>query len=315
MKALTFIQKSLVLTCVSLVGLAGCEKKTQESKRVSADELNETVPKYNVKDSPTTPSSQVTVQLSDAPYADESKSLETYRAAGVPAIDKPWGSDEYKAAFDAIFKLGKKWEALPRFKSAKSGALFERIVSLDNMNSVATESTPLDQRKTQVQLLMANSTQLLQYYIVRPGLYNRELVECEAFILKLVLLKIQIMDKYVSGLDSKSAEYSKQIEEKKLMHEGVHDVVISALNPLEDWRNTSTSSRLRVCEILAEYLPDLLVQGTPETQEYATNRISGILKHEAEPRIKAAISKLQDKVDRLPKRKATSQPTTRMNFN
>lgn len=65
--------------------------------------------------------------------------LNTYRTAGVPAVNRPWGPNDYHAAlevFGAMAKVNRK--ALPRADSNTSGALFARLIDLRNFANVSS---------------------------------------------------------------------------------------------------------------------------------------------------------------------------------
>ena len=297
-----------------LVGLIGCDKESSTAKRVTADELDAVVPKFSTTNPTTT---GVVAQL-NGPYADVSLSLDKYVAAGVPAIDKPWGIAEYQAASNGILKLGSKWEALPRFESERSGALFNRMVSAENLKFLSDTAITPEKKMQLATDLMTHSVALLQNYLANRSLYNREVVESLGLVIRLNMVKLQAMQAYVGSLDKTDPKYQKLADELHVLREGLSEFVRIALNPVEDWRTNPTSCRIRMCDILMDILPEMLMAASPEIQGEATEQVAMLAARETELRVKTAITKLKNQLAKIPKRKytpKTTQPTTKFSFN
>src|SRR5205085_2912368 len=65
-----------------------------------------------------------------APAADRSLSGEQYIARGAPPTTRPWTGKDYSLAADTLKRIAAAdVSLLPRYKSAKSGAYFDRIIS------------------------------------------------------------------------------------------------------------------------------------------------------------------------------------------
>lgn len=75
----------------------------------------------------------------------EDRSLEypVYAASGMPTLTAPWAASDYAAAAKSLGDLAQKNRLfLPREKSARSGAVFERMLSHENFASLSAESAP-----------------------------------------------------------------------------------------------------------------------------------------------------------------------------
>src|SRR4051812_40964048 len=71
-----------------------------------------------------------------APSAPPDRSLtrDEYMKAGAPAPDKPWSAAEMAAAAKALSAiLEKNPDGLPRYQSERSGDLFARVISDENL--------------------------------------------------------------------------------------------------------------------------------------------------------------------------------------
>src|SRR5262249_7733861 len=149
----------LTVAIVVMVASAGCDK-----------------PKQTNTAEPTAPAAPAAAPAAQAPAArsatapamrDASLTLAEYIDAGVPAPDRVWTSADYQAASAALERIGKDRDVLPRWRSDKSGALFERLVDARNLDLLRDHKTPPDMRLAMGADYMKYSNELLRAYVAR----------------------------------------------------------------------------------------------------------------------------------------------------
>ena len=75
---------------------------------------------------------------------DHSLSLEVYQERGIPHYDSVWNMEDYSTAFFVLNTIKyENPEALPVRRSEKSGLLFSRMISIDNLSFLQDETLPL----------------------------------------------------------------------------------------------------------------------------------------------------------------------------
>src|SRR3954463_8099617 len=91
-----------------------------------------------------------------AAIPDQSLTPEQYVAQGAPASDRLWTGKDYAAANDVLSKLADSDpSALPRFRSPRSGAYFDRFISPENI-------APLKNQKLSTNTRMALGLDLFE---------------------------------------------------------------------------------------------------------------------------------------------------------
>jgi hypothetical protein len=83
--------------------------------------------------------------IETAPDPDRSLTTAEYVAAGVPDPGRPWSADEMAAAARALGRIATADPGqLPAYQNARSGALFSRIVSVENTSVCRLPNAPGD---------------------------------------------------------------------------------------------------------------------------------------------------------------------------
>jgi len=120
--------------------------------------------------------------------SDSSLTLEEYRKLGVPDYDTIWGLGDYADAFNVLntLKLEQPF-ALPTRDSKKSGALFNRMINLENLSFLQDETLPLYQKAHVIKLYLSVQNDFIDFYtniLMKKQYYNRELVDIYIFGLR-----------------------------------------------------------------------------------------------------------------------------------
>lgn len=131
-----------------------------------------------------------------SPEADTSLALAVYRAAGVPEIDQAWSARDYERCLTVFADLLRSGRSdLPRRGSERSGALFARLVAVENFRSA--DAAPPPERARRLQDYLAVYPGLLQVYSPANDGMDFSVEQTELIVSLLELLK--------SALDSTHA--------------------------------------------------------------------------------------------------------------
>jgi hypothetical protein len=100
-----------------------------------------------------------------APYPDNSLKVETYQELGMPIPDEDWSSPEYKRVVKVVkgYYNVDKW-SIPRKNSEYSGALFEKIVDINNFFIIIDKEVFLQERLEEHDALLRSVAQLFHMY-------------------------------------------------------------------------------------------------------------------------------------------------------
>ena len=116
---------------------------------------------------------------------DYSLTLEEYQERGMPDHSKVWGMQDYSNAFYVLNTL--KYEnakALPVRESEKSGELFSRMISIDNLSFLQDESLPLHAKADRIKWFVNTLMELKVAYTTigtEKQYYVRELMDIDIF--------------------------------------------------------------------------------------------------------------------------------------
>jgi hypothetical protein len=117
---------------------------------------------------------------------DESLDAAAYASLGIPSADEPWSVDDYRAAIAVLDSIAKATpNALPQYGSPRSGALFARIVAINNAHGVDPSLTD-DARLDSVVLLTQEFNGLLGVYTqagAQGMVFDNELAELLGYAL------------------------------------------------------------------------------------------------------------------------------------
>jgi len=116
---------------------------------------------------------------------DQSLTLAEYKEMGMPDSDSIWSMQEYSNAFFVLNTL--KYEnvkSLPVRESEKSGELFSRMISIENLSFLKDETLPLHAKADMIKWFVNTLMELkVAYTTIGPGnqYYVKELIDIEIF--------------------------------------------------------------------------------------------------------------------------------------
>lgn len=185
---------------------------------------------------------------------DHSLSLDEYKELGMPDHNHVWNMNDYSSAFYVLNTL--KYEnpkALPTRESEKSGALFSRMISMDNLSFLQDVTLPLNARADLIKWFVNTLMELKVAYknpITPEQYYIRELIDIDIFRLD-VSHKMLDLGQQINKSDDPSDEVMKgdypQIQQMYLnllmellgLHQQGEQIPLESLELLSDKLSSS----------------------------------------------------------------------------
>lgn len=192
----------------------------------------------------------------NAKEIDHSLSLDEYRQLGMPDHKHVWNMEDYSSAFFVLNTV--KYEnpkALPVRGSERSGILFSRMISMDNLSFLQDVTLPLHAKADLIKWFVNTLMELKVAYTI-PGLqeqyYIRELIDIDIFRLSVshqMLALGQQINKSEDPSDQAMASDYPQIQQMYLnllsellgKHQNTTQIPLPTLELLSDSLSSSVS--------------------------------------------------------------------------
>jgi hypothetical protein len=198
---------------------------------------------------------------------DRSLALEEYIRAGIPAANKPWSAIEMSAAATALSALAEKDpNTLPRYESDRSGPLFARITSADNLAYFRDRSIPLDQRFPgggEFFLALHNIFKLYSNAFLHHAISDSEIVEIMGTEFRATVVIIELYKEFVPTLSRNDPKYMNRMAGVAKVKLGMTTMVIGALQTLAETRNLRPTQMKRLLTYMQETFPLIISELVP----------------------------------------------------
>lgn len=189
-----------------------------------------------------------TTQCKKSKQTDPSLTIEEYQEIGVPDPNSIWSLNDYSQAFSVLYKLKlNRPLALPMRGSEKSGLLYSRMTSLDNL-SFLKEEKPLNQKAQQIKMFQNVYYDMVDLYtnlLMKKQHYHRELMGANLYGLalshKMLALAKKINQSKVPGDISMRSGY-----------ESILGIYTNHLNHLFQSQNDTAMYSIQDLEILSD---------------------------------------------------------------
>lgn len=192
--------------------------------------------------------------------ADESLTPEEYIALGMPSHDREWHEADMEKAAQVLRMLGEEAPAkLPRYQSARSGAVFTRITNPDNARFFASE-LPVE-TKLRMGMTHFNAvkeiTKMYMAVDLKSNSFNVESMECLGCSLRLLAPMYATSEDFLARQDPNDPTYPA----RKKGFEGLSDSFMMMLNGaflnLGDSDGYTEAARARLLGHFEQVFPDL----------------------------------------------------------
>jgi hypothetical protein len=225
----------------------------------AAPALVETAPAGSASSgAPTAGSDAASVLPNVSPEADTSLALAVYRAAGVPEIDQAWSARDYERCLTVFADLLRSGRSdLPRRGSERSGALFARLVAVENFRSA--DAAPPPERARRLQDYLAVYPGLLQVYSPANDGMDFSVEQTELIVSLLELLK-SALDSTHALADDVASETAAPVDVYSRQQQMALGVVRGASAMLAEPE--------RYAPPLRQYLKAALVRSSPALEQH-----------------------------------------------
>jgi hypothetical protein len=152
----------------------------------------------------------INVSCRNAFRKDLSLTVTEYQKLGMPSPDKIWTTKEYVNANITMSTLKIEYPLqLPRKNSKKSGALYRRFVSNENLSFANDTTLPLSLRAFQIQFFPAYAAEFMQLYNVKSKdqvYYKEEILDINLFALSISEKMLELSAKIMQSKDDADIE-------------------------------------------------------------------------------------------------------------
>jgi len=201
---------------------------------------------------------------------DYSLELEQYRQMGIPDPGKVWDFDEIRMAHYSL--SGIKWDkpyTLPRKDSKKSGVLFDRMITLENMTFLHNDTLKLYEKGYQsleFLKLIENWKDLYTNPVWKKQYYQRELVDININEVRVTEIMVDLTKKIMVSEDSVDIMMQEGVPKIKLNY------VSSFINALSVQGHTSEFLKNDI-ERMTDSLSSSIMRNKEWLDSASTNKI------------------------------------------
>jgi hypothetical protein len=231
---------------------------------------------------------------------DLSKAADAYVALGVPAPTQKWTIDQLEAAGNAIAKLSDdKALELPRYRSAKSGALFDHILAAQDLAALNDASAELFPKAATAYRAFLVYRQMMASYAGQTSggrSFDAEVVELAGAALKMYAKYLSFAKPYAAGIPADAADREQKLAplaEAKAQLAPTIKVIVDTYK-VEFQEQYRVDALTRLAGYLAESLPALMGELEAATQTEIRKLLKVFADFEADPTLKAALQRALD---------------------
>jgi len=200
---------------------------------------------------------------------DNSLPLREYRKSGMPDPDKTWHSHDFSLANAVLEDIkSKNPKQLPIKESAKSGLVFKRMLSMENMIFLHDESIPDGQKLSQAEYYLRVCENWMRLYTLEAEgeqYYHHELTDVYLFGLEITHIMLEINERpqnsdrfdesvneidpiqsiYLSGLFNLLREQSNSPQFAEEDHEILTGQIIQSITQNRSWMDDAMLGDLK----------------------------------------------------------------------
>ena len=217
----------------------------------------------------------LSVSLSACNNADEidhSLTLEEYRELGVPDYDRVWSMEDYSNAFYVLNTLKYNTPmALPARESQKSGLLFSRMISMENLAFLQDETLPLYAKADLIKWFVNTLMELKVAYTIigtERQYYARELVDIDIFRLSVAHQMLELGQRINESEDPSDVVMQSD-------YPAIQKMYLSLLSELFDIQQHTSLYPEETLELLSDTLSSSVRKNMDWFDEEASEKIKG----------------------------------------
>ena len=210
--------------------------------------------------------------------ADQSLSTAEYVAQGLPSPDQPWSGEDMAQAGKVLADVAAKGpEHLPRHQSRRSGEVFDRMTSQENLTSLFGESVPIDRRIAMADGHVQGAAQILGLYRDAYGkqlVGGSELVEVTGTDLRSTSTMLGLVGPYLASLDADNPAYQARLKSRDEMKSRLAKAADDAVTMVGQHDRFSPDEITRLVSAMRDGLPHVVAVCAPEVREETLTRLA-----------------------------------------
>ena len=232
--------------------------------------------------------------------ADHSLTSNDYIKLGVPAADRTWGGPDMARAAKALTALAEKHpEQLPRYNSKRSGDLFNRITSAQNLEICRDKSLAVGLRFQDALQILGASGNLLNVYLksfLDKKTADSEVLEIMGSVLRASVAVMDVTDEFTRTLDKTDPTYKTRMDGLQKMKKGLANVVAGSIQTLTERPGYRKSELIRFIGYMRETLPALVPRLLPGSRKETIVRLETLDKDDSMKDLQPGLHNLVVKV-------------------
>ena len=198
---------------------------------------------------------------------DHSLTLEEYQELGMPDYNRVWNMEDYSNAFYALNTL--KYQnlmALPSRDSEKSGVLFSRMISIDNLSFLQDEALPLWAKAGKIKWFVNTLMELKVAYTtfgMSTQYYVRELNDIDITRLRVAQRMLEL------GIEINESEDLSDVDMQS-DYPAIQKMYLSLLSELFEKQQHTSLYPQQMLELLSDSLSSSVQRNMPWFDEEAS---------------------------------------------
>jgi hypothetical protein len=208
---------------------------------------------------------------------DRSLTAEEYATLGMPAHERLWSYVDMTNAAKVLTDIaGRDASQLPRFRSSKSGAVFDRLVSKENLGLLRNKTLPLSVRMPSgLEFLQAanNVNKLYLTGFLQGKVGNDEMTEMTGLVLRMSSMMTELVGEFVPTLDKNDPKYPTRLKGLQQMKAGMGTVMQGVLMQISEPKTWNPETLGRFVGYMDECFPVLIVSVPPSVQKETLSQL------------------------------------------
>lgn len=191
--------------------------------------------------------------------ADRSLTPEEYIRLGLPAHDREWSGQDMRAAEQVYAALAERGAAqFPRHQSPRSGAVFARQTSAENLEFFKNRTLPLETRISEALEYLQGANQIMKLYLAafqKRQVADAELIEQVSAQMRFVVVMSQLVDELLPTIPHDDPDYTTRMQGVDRMRRGMATMVAGGLLTLTERKHYRCAQLVKLISTMQETFP------------------------------------------------------------
>ncbi len=222
---------------------------------------------------------------------------------GLPPIDRAWSSHDMSKAAKILQDVAeKKYGSLPRYRSPKSGDVFARLTSKQNLDRYKDHSVDVDDRLSEAINYLQSTNEIFKAYLsgfLKKEVPGGELIELIGMHLRTSVVMFDLVDEFLPTIKKDDPTYATRMQGFERMKGGLASIVAGSLKALTEQDNYTVSERVRLIGYMQDTFPELIPHLTPEARTQIVAQMETIAGDPSSTQLQPGLDQLRSKVKTL----------------